>query len=734
MHKPFRPLRYVGAVACLVAVSWHAPAVAQLQLADPNIPAGLSERHIAALEGQMARRHSAIDPNDPARATVLRAQRNVRRIARRLWTVAARDGLDGEGALAGLYALTLTRRVDAIDRLTADLPDRVGAALAAEPQDAKRLASLARQVAAVHQFNRRVDERLADLETSDASAVDGYLQHLLGPLAVVAAEAGDAPRPMWPAAGDGDLRGMDAAAIAALRRRIDDAALAEQTREQLHWQAEMMGRAVDEPDLRPRVATMLGRVRRLLDVAAAVHRSDALGGALQTDINQQVHEAAMLLGDPATRDAAARLLDGLARLQRLVELVDAAAATEELPTATLQRAVATIHRLNGTPTTAAHAEAISDVVQRLVATALARRAAPSVELPLDIRRVRQVLARRYAATERQLLTALGDLLAQPGAATTAVWTEPLRQLRSLHAQLVRLDAIPGWVQAMSRFNPQASRGLYQQARLIADDLLDPGLHAGAAAALSAMERQLELFRQLPHEQALADGEPRMQRFLAADREALLRQITILRSQWAAAWSAGADPTPAGEKLLLVRRLLTALHDLGAGQEPARRLARLNRWAAWEAEDAATRPAHDELPDRVRRASQQAAAGQWEALGQSLDALDRRAPLMRLVVALDGRLGAPLAAAPGGVAGLLGECLFEPGPEAYAADQRLPLARLCMYLAAAEQARRINDPAVAGDLTEHAAVLARQVLEQIDRSADVTLTPRADSTALRAIDL
>ncbi len=722
-------------MTALLSIGWAAAtARGQLQLDPPAVPEAFVREQIAALEDQIAARQRAVDPNDRARSTVLAAQRNLRLVVRQLWRVAEDEGIGEGGALPALYAMTLDRHIGAFDALAERLPEEVGEALRVPEPDDQHIARLARVVDAIKTFNQRVDEELTNLESGEAEALDAYLRRVLSSWSVAVTASGRGPIvPAWPAAGAGGPPRFGSKALDALAARLDDTPVDQATRNELKWLIDMMRRGLSATDLHPQITSMAGQVQRILNLAAAFDGADWLDEALDKPVDEQLHSAALLLKDPRTRDAAETRLDELERLQRVAEVVTELSNHQDVPMDPFRRAVGVIDRLYRSDQTVGQAMALADVVEQLGRTVVQRRAAAAPKLSLDIRRVRQVLERRYASTEFQLLDNLPRLLDDPTAATSPQWTEPLAQLASLHAQVSRLDEIPQWVRAMSRFNPRASAGLYQQAKLIAEDMLNPATHAGASAALTEMHRQLELFEQLPHENELGDPQAPMRRFAGEHHEVIAQQIVVLRSQWSAAWSAGADPTLAGSRLLLVRRLLETMHDAGSTLGDEQTLSHMNRWAAWELNDGAMGLINGDAPAMLRQAAQLAADAQWDRLARTLDELDRRASLVRLTAAIDRRIGPAVEGLPEGLAAGLGQCLYEPGPDAFAADQRADLARVCVYLTVAEHAQRDGDRQRAAAFLDQAGAMGRRIIQALEGAATVP-TGDAGNTVLDAIDL
>jgi hypothetical protein len=265
-------------------------------------------------------------------------------------------------------------------------------------------------------------------------------------------------------------------------------------------------------------------------------------------------------------------------------------------------------------------------------------------------------------------------------------------------------------------NPVASRNIYRQLRTIAADLLDPSLATGATAALAEMEKQLDLFEQLPHEAALEQAGSPVRQLCGEHAEGLTQQLMILRSQWAAAWSAGSDPTVAGNRLLMLRELLGLVHDGSVLVTEKQAIEALNGWPAWQVDAEAIDPLAQWLPQRLEAACAAGASGDFDALDQQLDQMRQLAPVARLISQSVWHMTPVLDQIPQGLPGMLCQCLFPPSAEAFGADHRPNLARISIYLNASAHLRRAGRNEHADRLLQACGRLAEQVLKRIESAA------------------
>ncbi len=711
MNK-FALLPVIAVAALSVKAS---PAVAQLELDAPRAPAAYYQGQLDKIETELADRLAQIGVATDADRVVLTAQKNLRMVSREL-LIAGRDAGE-DGAVATMTALMLADAAGSFDALVGALPADVAKAIGEGAEGRRKLERYSRVIDALRGFNKVVGESGDTLKGAAPDDVDRYTQKMLSPLATVVAEldAGE-PKPTWVVLGAetgmGAGRPIGQEDLDGLSEWVRRSALSDAARDKLDYYVTMMRRGRHTPRLQPYVARFYQDVDRLLGLADVFDDAGWLDDEASDALMQQVHTAVMLLEDPTTRGSAVGRIDRLSRFRLAVTEIGAAAeAGADIEP--LRRLFMTAYRLSAVEQTRPNSDQLIDLLERVAAAMHTQRSLGNTKLPPDIKRVQQIVRRQYASAEASLLESLPLLAGSPEQVALPRWTEPVKQLEALNLLAGRLDAAPRWVERMKRFNPPASRSLYKQLSQIAKDLLNEATFAGASAALAELDEQLLLFERLPFEQSIAEGGERIKALTGDHHEPMLEQVALLRSQWAAAWGAGANPTPYGRKLMLMRRLFEHLHNATQLVQPAEPLRRLNRWAGWEVRPDAIGPMIATLPKQVRLASRQAGAGDYEALAATLDAIDRQVPLAQLTATYADLVGRALNNHPDGLAGTLGQVLFAPGDGAFGASQRRELAQLSVLLNAAHDAQRAGQAQQAKRLLQAAGELARRLLRQTD---------------------
>jgi hypothetical protein len=701
-------MRRGGQLTVVWLAVWGALATAQTpDPPAPPLPQPFLADYIAALESQIADRTSRLVGAQVAERAMLGAERNMLMVARRL-LVTGRDAGGDQGAVAIMYGLTVANHADQLHRVIEPLPGMVASALRGTNQS-REVARLSKIVEAIKQFNTRSEAEGRIRLTADPASIDRYLQHVLSPLATVVTGMNQpVPADTWihrSQTTPGERRGqVDVQDIDPLARRFAAVTIDEAMRRQVTRVLDLCRRGWAEADLRPFVAAFIVRMQEVAEVAEAIDAAAWLDQATRDSMRQQLRAAVVLLSDVRTRIAGERRLAPLVRLCVSMRRVTQMAGDAKVPVDRLQVLTTIAHHSSGSTS-----DALADVMDRLTQTMLTYRRMPQRVLPVDVRRTFAAAARQYERLEQQASDRLTGLAADPS--TAGQWDETLGQLQRQATLAEQLNAVPEWIARMQLLNPVAGRGLYAQVRQITRELQQPDTEARAMAMLAELGKQLELFEELPHEKQLETARSGVARLAGIHAAAMSRQITLLRSQWAAAWGAGADPTEVGKRLLALRDLLGALHDATQVGEPAAAMAQLNRWAGWEIDTQALKPLNTWMPARLQLACQLAATGHWAQLSQVLEQIEQQDPVGRVVVYLSQALAGGLRDLPGGVSGMLGQCLYAPRVGAFGRSQRQALATLSVYLTAAEHARRHDQPETASQLMAYCGQVARGLLKQ-----------------------
>ncbi|MBI1367703.1 MAG: hypothetical protein GC162_03525 [Planctomycetes bacterium] len=689
------------------------PVMGQTSPLDPPKPLELNaaRQRLDELEKQIAERIPKLHKEDDPEGKSIRADLNFRMAARVLLKLGVDAGPDG--SLAVLYGYTLADHADEVAALTGKLPGMVQVvqdpAQKLTPEQTQAVNTFA---AALDRFNTFSEDKTNAPLSADTRLVDEYMQKLLAPLALAATTMGE-PEPMgtWLRPGGDE----DAAAPMLTRADLDDMvkrihslSVTTQTKTELLSMVDLLSSGYGEPDLRPRIVAFYDLLDQAITVAEAFTGAQWFGPDTLGDFRTQLQTAVQLVKDPRTRDSGVARFESLAQSLHVIDQMNAL-SRQAAPIDTLREVFLVVHRLRMNNEDRQTADALDHYMQRLMTTMIAYRDLLADDLPLDIRRVSLQMRKEYQTRELTMLAQLRALAANPGDVNLAKWEDPLVQLEASAALVRRVHSIPKWIERLERFKPRPTGGLFRTLRDLALRLTNPDTRQQGEYGLLLLDQQMQMFDEMPVESQLREHDKAVERLTNGANLLLMEQVDRQRGDWASAWASGTDATQTVAHLTSLRRLLAAI-DLARGLTDLDAIARrLNRWAGWEVDAAAAAPLMNGLTDRIASAARDAAIGQWANVDTALDQIERDTALPLLVARLYNTLGDGLAKLPPGVSGMLGECMYAPRADSIAAAQRDTLARLCVYIAEAAQARRLNRPERVTSVMDKIAELTRSVM-------------------------
>lgn len=719
-------------ILCLVAALFAAPPLPAADVVDrlSGAPAApdynFARARVQQLESQIASLIAAQNRSgDGFTASAIRADINLRIIARSLLSTGIAAGPDG--AVAVLYGHTLADHADTVQQqLLSRLP-----ALVTRVKDLNQqinpadIETALKLETAVDRFNAAAEKASESLKSPAARDVDAYMQSMLAPLAaMLKLTENKEPVSTWLTASTAVKSGGPASSRAAaaivtpelledVSRRIQSAPLPQATRADLLELLGFMQRGLSQPDLRPRIAMFYDQLEMALIVAEDLEAVTWLGPRIATQFVAQLETAIQLLKDPRTRDSAVLRLDTMVRslglARELSQLHDDGLPTDHLRTLFLRA-----HQLRLENQDTRTADALLGFIDRFNASALEYRRLLADTAPPSFRPILVQLRGEYQKAELKLVAGLGELATNITLISDGKWQAALEDLTARLSQMQRVHRIPAWIEQLTQHKPRPTGGLMRELRQLAVDLLDPERRAAAAGRLAALESQIAAFDPMRFEKELAAPTDLVRQATDESYTLLLEQIERLRQEWATAWASGTDETATVERLAQMARLLRAIELATELSDLAAAATRLNAWAGWQADPAAMTSVIDALPQRVQQASRFAAISNWPALTDALNQLETEVPVPMLVVTLKRRLSPGLERLPsgGGAQGVLSQALYPPREGAFAAEHRLKLAQISVYLLEAAHARAGRSEEQAKLAEAFVAQTAKNVLAEI----------------------
>lgn len=678
---------------------------------------------------RLAARERAIDRLTPSAAAEAATDRFVRearaamhQLLRRLWLTVERSvqGRAGAelGGVATHAAVALERDLAAFESAVAALPGRVRQAVRADGADSEAVRRLSETIDAVKRFAAAIDPE-ADGGFDSTAKLDRHLRQAIGPLHDGSALAGLKAAPArWFSRRlvEAEAERIGEAQLAAMRRRIEAADLRGEAKQRMVRLLALVERANGQPTLQPRAKATFSQVRDLMDAREAIEEADWLTPPARQALERGMNDAIAGLsdGEAGSPEASIRAMSRAGRLigrMSLLEPID----DEAMAKLRVALTTAVRHELpRVSEARPAEKRALFSALEALTNTMTAARSIQRVELSLVVLRARNAFTEAYDRLEAALIDELAA--AEPGAARAEL-QHRLDRLQQLHAHVRRLNATPRWIERVARLNRHAASGFKRQLGRLAEDLLDRETHEAASSALATLETQLAWVGAMPHEPLLrheaakAEGWPS-----PMQAERLRHRLAVARSRWAAAWSAGVDPSEPAERLAMLRRLLRAGHRVRRVEGDRFDPARLAAWAGWTAPSGAVTRLKEQLPDSLRRVTDAAGENNWEAVKEHLSGLERALALPWLVHRLEGELGPLIDQA--ALKPASGFRVIAPPPSrgGYMADRRDAMGWLGLMMRVWGGVPEVSEAATGSAVLERAARHAERVLDRIEGAA------------------
>lgn len=708
----------VPLLAFLVMMMVVSSASAQLlRLGAPRPPELDEDTYAALVAGELlaeldARPNPAAD-DISARATLLRAEIRYRLLIIDL--LRRGDRARSDGSIAVITALALAERRDELFTALQPVVNADRTANMAGPT-VDRLRSMQ---ASLNRFNRAVDGFLAKPVAVDAATLDDELPLVLSGLAhAYRTISGSEFVSHWI---DRDAAAVREVDLTALEERINRSPLHESALEALHATHAYLVEGAAFVEYRPLVTLYARDLNRLLQAAEIARDAAWLSAERRAEMTDRLERAAILFQTIDTRDEARALIaraelesDFIERLSRLSapgahrvhpRAIDSLARTG---TALLAADGGAAGGTGGTE----HRRRLIEVIDRMIAFRTETAGVVRRELRGDLRQFAVRLERAYLDREAALLTEIETIATRPSALADPAFLSLLQNHRQSLEDLERMRRLPDWVDAVSRANPRAVNGVETQLRRLAQDLLEPVRRQNAVTLFEQFERQVRDFAELPLEAALRAGEEEIASLTNGRFAAIAALIDEQRSRWAEGWARGEATGEAVDRLRLLRRLLHTIDDMGGLASAGGEATLLNRWSAWYSTPRVLGSAGNDLPNRVRLATQAMLTNNLDEVVRQLDRVDADLPLAALVGRLVRRYERDLAALPEGPRATLGRALFPPGPNAELLAERRTLADLCRYAIEARYAEGAGRAAVANAIRAYLHFAADDLLKRL----------------------
>lgn len=673
----------------------EAPALVQPTLAATIV--GVLEKEAGELRGE------ADTAGDATARAVLLTRANLRLLAAELLAAGDRAGATGSGDVVRGLKLAVTR--DAFDQA---LAARAAPGPDGTPAPSNALDALA---SFNHGFEAHVQRGEAAAAPASSPGSDWLAGLLVRLTAVVADPDGKPLQSHWiapPANAAAATQPIESTPLALLRRRADATSVSEPTRANLLSILDFLERGRQFPELAGRIGDYQRIVSVFLDTSDTIAVADWLTEAQRGAMQEQVSAAVEAFLDPQRRPS---VIEAAERLDAWRRFLAAASGLEDdnVETKTIRSVFAALETADQQAADQRDAVRIltqtTMVLERMVE---ARNERPE-GLTRELRIVQRDVLRDYRETEAKVLKELAAGALAHGSLADPGLSSLLADHRERVEDLRRLRRLPEWIAAISRIYPPAAKDFEINMRKRAQSLLEPTKQPDARLAMNRFEQELALFERLPAEQALQENRPAAGELTGGLQAPMLALITEKRRAWVDDWSR-AEQSPEPAKVMgLLHRLMQSLRDAAALVEV--KPAILNRWPAWQLSETVIEAGQSDVATRLRLACAAATSGDFAALAEQVDRIDRESPVTKVAGRLMSRLGNDLSERPGGAEGVIAQLTRAPPGDAYFIRWKDDIARLCRYAAEAAAARDAGNATVARECDEYINALAKRLLEQ-----------------------
>jgi hypothetical protein len=564
---------------------------------------------------------------------------------------------------------------------------------------------------ALRRFNDRLEMLARELPTDQDTELDDQLGPLLRPLADAVAALGPGPVVNhWVPAGDiahgPDIARPTGSRIDEMLQQIEaqtnTADFGEQTTDELRRITQYLRRGSAFAEYRPAVERCCRLLADVLDLADETRRAGWLDEERREHYRQQIHEAVMLLGDPATRPDAERRLRRLATARHAIDRISMLSQGPSIDLVALRTALLAA-------ADPGDQDKGMETLVRVLDGMIVYRDMAEPQLAHELRRVWRRLDESYRAAERAVVQELPVLVGRPDALSSPA----LASLVIEHAQyledLGRLAKVPGWVDTVRFISPRGAGPFSGHVRKLAGWLTDPVRRPEAVRALGAIERQLADYYPMPFEQALRRGGRPAIMAAGGLHEQLAARIDDERRRWAEAW--GDDSmSAAAARMKLLYRLTRIMADTETLLDLGDDAVILNRWAAWELDPDASGRLVADLGNRLKLATTAAIGADDATLADQLDRI--QVPAAALVSRLAEALTDALGRLPSGALSVVGQSVRRPPADAWMLARRDDLADFCRYGMELQYARSTGREELAVRLAAYLDMLAGDLLHEI----------------------
>jgi len=333
------------------------------------------------------------------------------------------------------------------------------------------------------------------------------------------------------------------------------------------------------------------------------------------------------------------------------------------------------------------------------------------ELSRPGRRLYARLSRQYEEGERAMLQQIPLMLesesprSDPGmVASIRAQSDPLEMLELLARS-------PGWQEQVRRVHPPSVEGWSRRVGVLQRDLGDLQKREDAIDALQVMGAVIDGMSSMPLESRLDQPDALRSRLLAGTEMELAEAIVAARIAWVQEASTGRLDGPIADRMVLQRRLLSAVKRASVLVELDDGLDALNDWSGWYTTPGILAALHSRMVTRLRIASTALRESEPGIASDQLDRGEQDLEVLELLSLLRSRRPDSTQAGDAGFR-LVGRLARSPREGAWMIEHRQELAVLARTILELDAARRDGFVHEADAMETKAANRARRLRERL----------------------
>ena len=287
-----------------------------------------------------------------------------------------------------------------------------------------------------------------------------------------------------------------------------------------------------------------------------------------------------------------------------------------------------------------------------------------------------------------------------------------QSLREDAADLARIGAIPGWVDAIGAARAQSRAAFESASKAWVTGLRDPARRAAIRSTMDACASEVDLLSAGRFERMVRRGDAIAVNACAGRSSEFLQEIDRRRSAWAGAWAIGKPSADASRRMLQAARIAEALEWSAALQRYEGAERQLNLWGGYAAPTDGWMPHPKAMAARSALALEAFLDGKDDDAEADIATVESDLPLIVLIARLTDTLE-PWLATRNTLASRLVAIRDAPLSGAYLGSDREVLMQLARCLTEEARARTLRQDETFKELRATSSVICGTLARRLD---------------------